>query len=488
MEKRVKILYIITICAIVAFLAMQVYWLLSRYEIVLVDYEDALYERVGQVVKDYNDDRSDMARHLTSENIYKPEYSLGIVTGDTLKTQRTVAIKTRSFRAHDLLGLPEDAELTLEQKLLAADILARKDSIKRKPIVDFDASSAPNDGAAWTAAHNVTLELDVPFSADSMLTRLAEAGIDARVDLNVADTMVWNGSLERHASVMSPEAVIRVPYSELQCKEVVITCPIRINDVLPYILPTLVVMGAISLLLIICLVWQIATILKLSRLDKMRNGFVTTMIHELKRPISTLKMCVSGMENERMMSDPDFRAEITAESRNALDNLSAYFSKLRDIIYNDVQQIPLNLTQFSLSDLFDYVIHNTVIPSGKDAVITSRLTEPVIVTADRVHLANMLVNLVENALKYSGGHVDIDLSAVIGDNSIDITVTDNGNGIAAADVDRIFDRFYRCSDNTQPGLGLGLAYVRMLAQAHGGMVTVASTPAAGSSFTITLPR
>lgn len=88
---------------------------------------------------------------------------------------------------------------------------------------------------------------------------------------------------------------------------------------------TLVLATVLSIFLIMCLVWQIKTIAKLTRLDKMRNLFVTTMIHELKRPISTLKMYVSGIESDKLMADTDFRKEVAGETRMALDNLSAYF-------------------------------------------------------------------------------------------------------------------------------------------------------------------
>lgn len=103
---------------------------------------------------------------------------------------------------------------------------------------------------------------------------------------------------------------------------------------------TLALAVVLSLFLIHCLLWQIKTIVKLTRLDKMRNSFITTMIHELKRPISTLKMCVSGIDNDKLMEDNQLRHELTGEIRMALDNLSAYFSKLRDITFNNVEQIP----------------------------------------------------------------------------------------------------------------------------------------------------
>lgn len=149
---------------------------------------------------------------------------------------------------------------------------------------------------------------------------------------------------------------------------------------------TLVLAFVLSLFLILCLVWQIKTIVKLTRLDKMRNSFISTMIHELKRPISTLKMCVSGIDNDKLVQDNQLRHELTGEIRIALDNLSAYFSKLRDITFNNVEQIPLNITSFSLYELIDNVITSIQLPSSKEVVFENNVTEDIDVSADRSHL------------------------------------------------------------------------------------------------------
>ena len=188
------------------------------------------------------------------------------------------------------------------------------------------------------------------------------------------------------------------------------------------------------------------------------------MIHELKRPIATLKMCVSGMGNESMMADAEVRDELLGSTRSALDNLSAYFSRLRDITFNDIEQILLNITTFDLAPLFDDAVASTAIPSGKSVGFHNNIEPGLKISADRTHLLNILTNLVENAVKYSG--------------------------IPRSDIDKIFTRFYRgkAAGGEQPGIGLGLTYVRMLVEAHGGSVEVESVEGEGSRFTIILPQ
>lgn len=253
---------------------------------------------------------------------------------------------------------------------------------------------------------------------------------------------------------------------------------------------TLVITLLISLLLIVCLILQFSTVLKFSRLDRMRNSFITTMIHELKRPISTLKMCVSGIENEAMMAQPDVKRELVGETRGALDNLSAYFSKLRDITFNEVEQIPLNLTEINLRELFDDVCAAVTQPADSRAVFVNGITEDITVSADRTHLFNILSNLVENSLKYAGNAIEVRASALIDDRYVTVTVGDNGCGISRDDLPHIFKRFYRgrASAAGQPGMGLGLAYVRLLVGAHGGDITAESRENEGTNFIIRLPR
>ena len=118
------------------------------------------------------------------------------------------------------------------------------------------------------------------------------------------------------------------------------------------------------------------------------------MIHELKRPISTLKMCVSGLDNQRMLDNKEMRKELLSETRNALDNLSAYFSKLRDITFNNVEQIPLNIQNINLHDLLEDVSSTVVNPSSKFVDIINNIDSAAEISADRTHLFNIFNNLI----------------------------------------------------------------------------------------------
>ncbi|MDE5749410.1 MAG: HAMP domain-containing histidine kinase, partial [Duncaniella sp.] len=216
----------------------------------------------------------------------------------------------------------------------------------------------------------------------------------------------------------------------------------------------------------------------------------TTFFPLRQRPLSTLKMCVSGLDNPRMMADADGRHELLADTRDALDTLSAYFSKMRDITFNDVTQIPLNISDIDLSALATRVRQTAPNPTHKRVNIVVDIPEGLTVHADPSHMYNILSNLVENAIKYSSDEVSVTISASETPDGVAITVTDNGIGIPASDLGHIFNRFYRgrASAGDVPGIGLGLTYVRLLTEAHGGTGEGKSTHGRGTCFTINLPQ
>lgn len=484
MEKRIKTLYIVTIIAIIVFLGMQVYWLYGRYEFSLREYEHHTEAVIADVIVEYNKERD---KKGTGD--INTSYSMSHGVDSAGNTSRKVTVSS-TFNGRKLLGIDEERNLTDEELERLAEIVS--DSIQRveEKKLSIDASTAPSDGAAWAAMRNFELEVQSPFTVQGLDSLLKKENIKAVISLTTTDSIIWKSAMHGHKSFVDPHFQIISPYSELERKAVIIDCKIPTAEVVREMGWTLVLAFVLSISLILCLIWQIKTIVKLSRLDKMRNSFITTMIHELKRPISTLKMCISGLDNKQMVNNQEIRNELLSETRTALDNLSAYFSKLRDITFNNVEQIPLNIQNANLHDLFDTVATATPRPSGKIVIIHNEISSDIVASADRSHLYNILNNLVENAVKYSGDSVEIKASANADKEYVEVSISDNGNGIPSGDLKHIFQRFFRgkASAGEQPGMGLGLAYVKLLVDAHGGEISVESTFRQGTCFTIKLPQ
>lgn len=377
MEKRIKTLYIITIIAILSFLGMQLYWLYTRYDLSLYEYEVDLGQQISESINKYNEIRRYASKqNIESDNetITVPSFALRQTYSDTEENKMTARIYTYTYSAHKLLGIDPLVKLTDEQMNEAVDKIRQ---IQEEPSdsVVYDASAAKDANEAWAAAQNVHTERRNQFTVEGIDSVLRNDGIKGEVALAKSDSMVWNTKMLFHRSIIKPEVTVIMPYSQLEGRTVTVTCRFSVLDVLPGLSPTFLIIILISCLLIVCLILQFSTVLKLSRIDKMRNSFITTMIHELKRPISTLKMCVSGMENEKMMEDKETKRELMSATRTALDNLSAYFSKLRDITFNNVDQIPLNIQAVNLHEIFDTVSDAAVIPAEKRVTIVNEIDE-----------------------------------------------------------------------------------------------------------------
>ena len=229
-----------------------------------------------------------------------------------------------------------------------------------------------------------------------------------------------------------------------------------------------------------------------SKIDEMRKSFVNTMIHELKRPVQTLKMCIAFLNNKSMRTDERAMDEVVKDSMFELDNLSAYLAKVRDMTRADYEHTPLHIRTFDLRETVDKLIRLVNVPTNKKVTIHPHYEmKSTLVTADPVHIANIISNLIENAIKYSGKEVRIDLSCIQKEHTLTIQITDNGIGIPPAEQSKVFDKFYRGNhipDRNIPGIGLGLSYVKLLTEAHHGHVSLTSQPSKGTTFSIVLPQ
>lgn len=495
MEKRIKALYIITILSILGFLGMQSYWLYTRYEYSLTQYEDMAQKDVSEILAFYRHERIKALDSIGETFLSPTSYSVTRIPRENGKDFKVIRSRTSApGYAQKILAIKGTRPLTQEEILRVADIINANDSLQESLRIETTLHNPPSESAVLDALKNYDLEMNVPFSTSKIDSLLRQKGYDVEVSSVRTDSVEWEPSLQGHISPFAPAMRFSAPYSEMDRKSVAIVVRIPVSQVIAGMIETFIYVGIVSLLLIICLIYQFSTIVHLDKLDKMRSEFTSTMIHELKRPVSTLKMCVSGLANEKMNADPKIHNHLINQTRKALDLLSAYFSKMRDLTFNKVQQIPLNCEKIPLHSLLDETEGRIVKPNNKNVEWINCIPSELEIYADHTHLMNIFTNLIENAVKYSGESVTIKAkSKVLDSGSICISIIDNGYGIATSDIRKIFSLFYRgkAVDIGLPGMGLGLAYVKMLVEAHGGKISVVSLtdgPDRGSCFTIELPQ
>ena len=493
MERRIKFIYGLTICAIVAYSIVQGYWLYSRYRLSLEEYKSELYSTIIACAEE------EMAIRNTLPH---PPRFYGNRLKKILEIRGDDAVETWRYEVFALDTLHYIPKGTDAQTYLLDYIASLHDSLPTKLpkgleyfVFTCDSKGHEDMGTSQLveALNRFTVDHQHPFQKERLDSILRSRSIAAQsITTTKADTMIWQPSMQTKGSIWQPVMQVSYPYDIFEGQEVVVATAICISPVIRKMAYTLLITILLSFFLIFCLVYQILTIRKQRHIEAFRQEFLHTMIHELKRPISTLKMCVSFMGNERMMQDVESKQKILSSSYNELDNLTSYFSKLRDITFGDSIQIPLVKSRFALRGLIEECIGKQNIPSNKEVRMEIVAEDDLEIRADRMHLANIVCNLLENAIKYSVEAVVIKIDYWMREDGMaQITVADNGIGIAKADQRYVFDKFYRsesAKDKAIPGIGLGLSYVKLLVEAHGGSIVLDSTEGEGTTFTILMPQ
>ena len=221
--------------------------------------------------------------------------------------------------------------------------------------------------------------------------------------------------------------------------------------------------------------------------------FTADASHELKTPLMVLRAGV-----ERGLTHPHTPRDVMQGLDETLDQINQMTEMVDDLLTlarADEGRAPLALEETDLRELVADVSETAGMlgEDGKLTVTTEVPDEPVRLAVDRHRIRELLLNLVTNAIKYTppGGTVGLTLGT--GDDHATLVVSDSGIGIAPGDLPHIFDRFWRADParsrtGDRPGVGLGLAITKWIAEAHGGSITVQSRPGRGSVFTVRLPR
>ena len=232
-------------------------------------------------------------------------------------------------------------------------------------------------------------------------------------------------------------------------------------------------------------------ITELRRLERIRKDFVANVSHELRTPASNIQgyaeTLLQGAINDKENAK-EFLGIIHADSQR----LAALINDLLDLSRIESGKVTLNLENHNLQDIIDNT-YNKVSKSVKEKRIkfsAETADNAKTIYCDRDKMAQVLLNLVENAVKYTPADGEITVKSSKEGGSIKIEIVDTGIGIPEEHIPRIFERFYRVDkarSRELGGTGLGLAIVKHIVQSHSGEVWVNSIPSKGSTFSFTIP-
>jgi two-component system phosphate regulon sensor histidine kinase PhoR len=245
-------------------------------------------------------------------------------------------------------------------------------------------------------------------------------------------------------------------------------------------------------LILLFFAFAVSVIIRQKRISEVKTDFINNMTHELKTPISTIGLSSETLLREDFSKDEDRLKRYAGIIYKENKRLENQVERVLNIAKLDKNELVLSKEQLNIHEIIeeaaDSFRFNQLENGGK--LDLSLNAQQDTVDADPVHITNVFFNLIDNAVKYSSGIPNIHLASENDKKGINITIKDNGIGIAKENLKHIFEKFYRVPTGNVhdvKGFGLGLYYVKIIVESHGGTINVKSQTGDGTTFKVWLP-
>ncbi|MCK5079425.1 MAG: HAMP domain-containing histidine kinase [Bacteroidales bacterium] len=253
--------------------------------------------------------------------------------------------------------------------------------------------------------------------------------------------------------------------------------------------------GSLLLTLIILATFAITIfmILRQKKLSDIKSDFINNMTHEFKTPIATVSLAVDSINNSKIIKEEKEVRYYTGIIREEIQRMNKQVESVLRMSLLDKHELEFNLIETDIHELIDMAVSKVslLLNERNGEIEVDAKAEDALVKIDPDHFTNALLNLLDNAIKYSEAEPQIVISTRNMDDGLTISVKDHGMGMSKEVQQKIFDKFYRKSSgniHNIKGFGLGLSYVKAIVEAFGGSISVKSEAGKGSTFNIFLPK
>jgi signal transduction histidine kinase len=493
MSRNTRLLFIVAIAAVMGVVALQFYWIRNYYQV--------------------NGERFEKEVNLAFEDAIKTELRLRCDTLEGLlyrflldTTQVTITSKwndvqrVNEYIVRNVNGQKESHSFSM--KLLNLPVVAGNDSVKRLVARDYAREYRDEDLerhiiffhtqnlGAYMSDQAERYRFDTSRLRPVYARLLAQRGIREsfafymRDDDNTMNRNVFPDSLRRRYPVITKA----FPTYRVYPGENYVRALFPSSTSYLYSKMTGIVVTSALLLFIVAyaLYYFLRVIRQEKKLSAIKNDFISNISHELRTPIATVTAAVDALKGFGALEDPVRTARYLDISGSELQRLSDMVNRILYLSLYEKQEFDLKMEPVNIDSLIEEVMGSHSL-KGEKKIVFGYVNDSGAgtVIADKLHLHNVLNNLVDNAVKYSGDEVSIHLRLHRDREYFMLDIRDDGIGIARADLPFIFDKFYRVpSGNIHrvKGYGLGLTYVRLVMQRQGGWCVVESSPGKGSIF------
>lgn len=255
-------------------------------------------------------------------------------------------------------------------------------------------------------------------------------------------------------------------------------------------MPMSIMFSLISLLVILYFAYTTWIIVRQKRLTEMQKDFINNMTHEFKTPISSIKIAADVIKRDKSVAiNPRLSryADIITD-QNA--RLNSQVEKVLSLAKMEKEGFQLNRDQFDPHEVLHDIINSEnlrIARVNKGTIVKTFAQASIKITADKLHFSNVIYNILDNAVKYSDTTADIVVTTAIKDQKLTITIRDHGIGITKEELPKLFTKFYRVPTgniHNVKGFGLGLYYVKNIADAHRWQIQLDSEAGEGTTFKI----
>ena len=248
----------------------------------------------------------------------------------------------------------------------------------------------------------------------------------------------------------------------------------------------------ILLILSLSFAYMIWFLIHQKTVEQLKDDFTHNVTHELKTPIAISYAAIESIIHSNLRDNKAKADKYLHLCHEELERLGGMVEQILSIDLEPEKEMRLQKETIPVAGMLDKIREQQKIKSPRPFRMEIDCRPPDIsLKADRMHLFNILSNIIDNALKYTPGEPEIQIQVSVEEGKVQFRIRDNGPGIAAEYQSHIFDKFYRIPGERRTavkGYGIGLFYVRTMVEKHGGTITVESVPGEGCCFIIILPQ
>lgn len=245
-------------------------------------------------------------------------------------------------------------------------------------------------------------------------------------------------------------------------------------------------------IIVLTFLWMMRSFLEQKKLSEMKTDFINNMTHEFKTPITTIALASEALRDTEVQKNESRLGRLAEVIQEENRRLEGQVERVLQIAKLQTGEFKLDKEPIDLHQLIEKAISQvSLMVEERRGTINCNLSANLAkVDGDKVHLTNIIYNLLDNATKYAKENPEIQIQSYNAGPRIIIEIADNGIGMSQEAQKRIFEQFYRVPTgnvHNVKGFGLGLSYVKTMLNAHSGSIQVKSTPGKGSVFTFSLP-